>query len=186
MKGYVWGASVLVVVIALMGLYFIYDPTEAPSTEVEESSVSVVYMAPANDAAPAGFHTYTNDMYGFSIEYPESLQAIDHAERAGAHSVTFESDTDEKGFQIFITPYNGNQITASRINLDTRGTAQGEPQEVVLDDGTRALIFFSESPVLGTLREVWFIHDGYLYEVTTYAEFDVWLTGIMKTWRFNT
>ena len=33
-------------------------------------------------------------------------------------------------------------------------------------------------------REVWFIHGGYLYEVTTYKELDTWLGSIMQTWKF--
>lgn len=185
MKGYVLGAGTLVAVAALVGAYYIYGPGDPALIEPEAPSASVAYVAPANDTAPAGYHTYRNAKYGFSVQYPEPLQATDHTERAGAHSTTFEAEGEEKGFQIFITPYRGEQITASRINLDTRGTATGTPQEVVLGDGTRALIFFSNSPLLGTLREVWFIRGGYLYEVTTYARFDTWLTDIMKTWRFG-
>ena len=41
-----------------------------------------------------------------------------------------------------------------------------------------------EASEWGDTREVWFIHGGYLYEVTTYKELDIWLAGIMRTWKF--
>jgi hypothetical protein len=31
------------------------------------------------------------------------------------------------------------------------------------------------------MREVWFIHDHFLFEVTTYKELSGWLTDIMQT-----
>jgi hypothetical protein len=34
-------------------------------------------------------------------------------------------------------------------------------------------------------REIWFIHGGFLYEVTTYKQLDSWLTPIMQTWQFT-
>ena len=37
---------------------------------------------------------------------------------------------------------------------------------------------------IGHTREVWFIHNGFLYEVTTYKEIDEWLGSIMQTWKF--
>jgi hypothetical protein len=45
-------------------------------------------------------------------------------------------------------------------------------------------MFFSQNPVMGETREVWFIKDGYLYEVTTYRELDSWLSQIMATWQW--
>jgi hypothetical protein len=31
---------------------------------------------------------------------------------------------------------------------------------------------------------VWFIKGGFLYEITTYKEFDAWLAQIMQSWQF--
>jgi hypothetical protein len=38
---------------------------------------------------------------------------------------------------------------------------------------------------MGDTREVWFIHGGFLYEVTTYKQLDSWLAPIMQTWQFT-
>ena len=57
------------------------------------------------------------------------------------------------------------------------------PTDIIVD-GTRATMFFGNNSIMGDTREVWFIHGGFLYEVTTYKEFDTWLAGIMQTWKF--
>jgi hypothetical protein len=31
---------------------------------------------------------------------------------------------------------------------------------------------------------MWFIHNGFLYELTTYKAFDAWLTQAIQSWRF--
>jgi hypothetical protein len=51
-------------------------------------------------------------------------------------------------------------------------------------DGARGTMFFSSYPRLNDTREVWFIHGGYLYEVTTFKQLDSWLGQIMQTWKF--
>jgi len=45
-------------------------------------------------------------------------------------------------------------------------------------------MFFGKNLIMGDTQEVWFIKNGFLYEVTTYKELDQWLAGIMKTWKF--
>jgi hypothetical protein len=35
-----------------------------------------------------------------------------------------------------------------------------------------------------TLNRVWFIHGGFLYEVTAYKELDTWLKPILQSWQF--
>lgn len=45
-------------------------------------------------------------------------------------------------------------------------------------------MFFSKNIALGDTREVWFIKNGYLYEVTTLKSLDAWLTQILQTWKF--
>jgi len=145
----------------------------------------IEYDPPQNDIAPTGSHTYINSTYGFSLQYPDGLAVEDRTEAANGRTITFESADGSQGFQIFITPYVQTQIDKSRIDLDTHGTAEGTPTEIVLQNGTHALAFFSSDPILGRLREVWFLDGGYLYEVTTYDTLDSWLASIMQTWKFD-
>jgi hypothetical protein len=36
--------------------------------------------------------------------------------------------------------------------------------------------FFGHNDAMGDTREVWLVHGGFLYEVTTYEPLDAWLT----------
>jgi hypothetical protein len=45
-------------------------------------------------------------------------------------------------------------------------------------------MFYGNNAIKRDTREVWFIHGGLLYEVTTYKQLDSWLAQIMQTWQF--
>jgi len=45
-------------------------------------------------------------------------------------------------------------------------------------------MFFGNNDVMGDTREVWFIHGGYLYEVTTYKPLETLLSQIIQSWTF--
>jgi hypothetical protein len=46
------------------------------------------------------------------------------------------------------------------------------------------MAFASNATDLGPDQELWFTHDGYLFEVTTYPTLGPWLTPIIDTIRF--
>ncbi|TSC69412.1 MAG: hypothetical protein G01um101456_191 [Parcubacteria group bacterium Gr01-1014_56] len=144
------------------------------------SSASVVALS---SNPPEGFVEFQNEKYGFSLFYPPTLEVTEYDEEGGAHTVSFEDKSGEKGFQIFITPYTEDQITQDRFRMDVPSGVMKEPTDIVID-GIRATMFFSENALMGETREVWFIHDGYLHEVTTYKELNLWLAEIMRTWKW--
>ena len=51
--------------------------------------------------------------------------------------------------------------------------------------GVPAKSFFGYNDAMGDTLEVWLIHGGFLYEVTTYKPLDAWLTPILQTWKFT-
>lgn len=127
---------------------------------------------------------YTHPRYGFSVVFPKELAVARYPQGNASETVVFQKPGAQEGFQVFITPHVGNEITEERLSKDVKGGVIEAPTEVVIGGGQRALIFWSEDSAVGRLREVWFIHDGFLYEVTTYAELDDWLANILNTWRF--
>ena len=58
-----------------------------------------------------------------------------------------------------------------------------DAQDIAVD-GMPAKSFFGYNDQMGDTREVWFIHGGFLYEVTTYKPLDTWLTAILQSWKF--
>ena len=81
--------------------------------------------------------------------------------------VAFEGPSQGEGFQIFVVPYAHSAITPERFRIDDPSGVMKEAKEAVVD-GTPAKSFFGYNDQMGDTWEVWFIHGGFLYEVTTY------------------
>jgi len=141
-------------------------------------------LAPSR-VSPAGLKEYRNEAPLFSLFYPKNLMITQFKEPAGATTLTFEDATGEYGFQIYIVPYAGTHVTKEQFNLDVPSKVMNQPIDVMIDT-VRATMFFSRDALLGDTREVWFIHNGFLYEVTAYKALDAWLADIMQTWKFFT
>ena len=124
-----------------------------------------------------------NKDYGFSVDYPAQIPPQEFHDRGYALTVLFQGAAGEPGFEIAVAPINGTTITPERFNRDAPSGVKLEPHDTVID-GAPGIAFFGFDARLGQTREIWFIHNHFLYEVTTYKELDSDLSEIMKTWRF--
>lgn len=165
------------------GLYYLVWGREAPE-RVVVSTASPVVSKPsvATREIPDGYKEFRSDFYRFSLLYPDDLSVREYRGPDTTLTVSFDAK-DGKGFQIFVVPYGGDQISGQRFKLDVPSGVREEPTDILID-GTQAIAFFSADSALGDTREVWFIKNGFLYEVTTFKELDTWLAGIMQTWMF--
>lgn len=128
---------------------------------------------------------YKNDKYGFSLHYPQGLIFKEFDEGAGAQTIVFQKPNDVKtGFQIYITPYTEATITGQRILFDVSGAVSDLKEENIRDDFLVAT-FISEASILGKTREIWWLHGGFLFELTTFASLDGWIRDIVKTVEFS-
>lgn len=189
--------TIIVILVLVLSAYFffMYAPS-ANNGDGEESSKQNLSQT-ASTTAESGevektsetkiigedLMEYHNSSRNFSLAYPKGLSVTEYDEGDGTYTVVFENKADEKSFQLFFTPYLGDTITLSRIKKDVPSGQFTEPIEIVIGGGVHAITFFSTGP-LGRMREVWFLYDGFLYEVTTYEDLDLWLSNIMQTWRF--
>lgn len=195
MKKYLFLLSLLAIVCVAAVLAYLYgsfgesQPSSAASSTSETFSIPSAlsqseYIPPQSvESDPQGFNRYVNPVYQFTLLYPDSLSVREYKEKDGSFSVTFEESTGQKGFQIYVTEYAGEQITRERFLLDSPSGVMNEPMDVMID-GIRGTMFFGKLSLMGDTREVWFINNGYLYEVATYKELDTWLGDIMATWEF--
>jgi hypothetical protein len=127
---------------------------------------------------PQGHKEYRTDKYHFSLFYPEYLSVSEFDEGAGASTITFQSVEKAEGFQVFIVPYGEPQITDEQFKKDNPSGVMKGLQDITID-GATAASFYSRSDSLGETAEVWLLHDGYLYEVTTPKPLAEWLSDIM-------
>jgi len=135
---------------------------------------------------PPNAAEYYNPYFNFSLLYPNILKPGEHPEGENALTVTFEEITPKTvdGFQIFIVPYPGGQITDARFKEDDPSGVRQNLKDIKVD-GAVGAEFDSTDHILGATHEVWFIHGGYLYEVTTFKELGSWLDQLMTTWKFT-
>lgn len=131
---------------------------------------------------PVGFKEYRNGMYGFSLLYPEGFAVKEMQESAISHSTLF-ANKEGTGFQVYVVYYPETKITDAQFTRDVPSGKRTDIQEAMVD-GTRAVMFTSSDIQAGDLREVWFIRNSYLYEVTAPAVFADDLMKVMNTWKF--
>lgn len=188
------GMALAIAVFAAIVLgYFLLTHKSAPAA-TSDAAPAPGFFSP-NDAStsaavsstppplPDGYAAYRNTTYGFSLAYPAELKIATFDEGGGASTVTFQNVGKAEGFQVFIVPYTAQQVSTARFKRDEPSGVMQDPQNLSID-GVPATMFFSTNVSLGATREVWFIHGGYLFEVTAPRPLDSWLAGIMQTWRF--
>ncbi|MEK7133591.1 MAG: hypothetical protein AAB804_00810 [Patescibacteria group bacterium] len=133
--------------------------------------------------APAGQKEYRDEHYRFALFYPDDLTVKMYDEGGGASTITFQNPTAAHGFQIFVVPYAGTQISNAQFKKDVpSGVRRGAKDATI--DGVLATSFYSSNALLGETAEAWFIKGGYLFEVTTLKPLDTWLANIMQSWIF--
>ena len=134
--------------------------------------------------AGEGMREFRNTNLNISLLYPSELTVSEYDEGNGARTFVFENRATEKSFEVFVLPYRAKFITADQFTLDQPSGVIIEPRTITIG-GVPAVIFFGKNLKMGDTREVWFLYDGYLYEVMTYAADDAWLSQIMATWQFT-
>ncbi len=180
-----------VVAIGMLGLvgwgvWHGLTPSLPPSPTAEDIFATpqdgIAGLAPVQPA-PAGWLVYTNEALHFSVAYPPELKIKTYDEGGGAQTIVLQSTDPAEGFQIFAAPYEGTQISQERFKQDAPSGVRNNPQTTAVG-GKVAVSFYGRDAVLGDTAEVWMIHKGYLYEVSTIKPLASWLTEIMATWRW--
>lgn len=125
---------------------------------------------------------YYSSEYKFFFNKPTGFRVTEIPDDTGA--VILAEGSNGESFQIFIIPFDeSGPLTPSRIQKDLPQKIIENPRSGKLD-GTQAVAFSSRD---GTEKvfEIWFIHGGYLYQITTNASFTDGLQNILQTWKFT-
>ena len=186
MKNFLLG--IVTMLLLSVGLWwFVLRPGISPIVTVTGAAANseVAAMMGTTSQVTASQMRYESAQYHFTVLYPSELGKVnDTPESGGGHTVVFDDGKDGgQSFQIYVTPYTGETISKERFLADEPSGVSKE-QKVVLIDGVRATLFTGYNDSIGDTREVWFIRGGFLYEVVTYKELDIWLAEIMKSWKF--
>lgn len=139
---------------------------------------------------------YLHPQIRFSLKYSQDLEVISIKESDVGETIIFQKETDTEsmsadqktGFQVFVVPFedDGSGLTKEKILKDLPGIVIEDLLGVVIGEKAErpihAFVFWSNDARIGKTREVWFVDNGYLFEITTYEHLDSWLASIMSTW----
>ncbi|MDZ7611401.1 MAG: hypothetical protein U5L10_01435 [Candidatus Moranbacteria bacterium] len=135
---------------------------------------------------------YKNKEYGISLTIPEEMTVSNFQEGRDGEVVLFQekAGTKESGaswIQMFITPFDEEgPLTPERIKQDLPDLEIENPQRATLtQNDIKGLIFFTQDPSLGKIREVWFTRNGYLYQVTTEEKYEKMIVRLVESISFD-
>lgn len=134
-----------------------------------------------------GITIFQHPRLGFTLELPEVFSAgiFEEEESGAAGETTLIRGPDAAELQIYATAFDEEgPLTPERIHKDLPTISVVAPQQVVLHGGMTALAFLGENEALGKTQEVWFVHDGFLYQLTTTAPMGEEIAKIIGSMRF--
>ena len=199
---------IIIAVIVLGGAVFFLFNKKFPQTAQVSNSINeypsvsdniddTYTITPSEDNKENNL--YIDSQYKFSFEYPKHFTATKFSEgesgntilvqyREQSEQVSTSINKYPKGasFQIFIAPFDEpGPLTKERVLEDLPDLIIKNPEQRVLKNGEVALMFFSQESSIGETREIWFIHNGFLYQISTYKELDSLVAKILETWKFQ-
>ena len=169
---------IITVIIFLTGAgVFWYFQGPAQNLEVQPPSSST--------PIPSLTQTYTDSAQHFSFNYPEGYSVREVSGDDTSRVLVIESASATDGIQIIITPdYLDSSITAEAIHEAIPDMKVENPQSFPVGANSGLAFQSDNSAFGGASREVWFVYNGFLYQISTYAESDELLKKIFETWTF--
>lgn len=171
--------ALLILGAALYGIWH-FRATRAAS---QTASASAPYVIP-----PLG-EKYTNEQFRFSLTMPEGFSAreIPDEENEGGETAITLQDPEGNGIQIFITPFPEDLrvLSADDVRASIPDMRITDEQPVEIGESHTGVAFKSDNEAFGgASREVWFVWQGNLYQISTYERLDKLLQSMFATWQF--
>jgi len=188
----------MAIIIAVAVIYFVFLNKKSPQQTVEGGET-----ADANQTLPeertytltpskenSENNIYADSQYNFSFEYPKNFTATKFSEGESSDTILVQNTDSGQGFQIFVSFFDEpGPLTKERVLQDLPELVMKSPEQRILKitapSKVEGLLFFSEEPSMGETREIWFIYNNYLYQITTTAAMDSLVAQIIATWKFE-
>lgn len=184
--------TIVILILAIVAWYFFYGkimPTRfSNSNKVYVPASDVSAEAIAEIASYKYDQTYTDPTYNFSFKYPTNFEVTSAPEQSDGVAIIVQDLVKKIGVQIIITKSDGPDIdlTADIIHTKISDMRVDQSQEILIGKNRKGLAFMSDNKVFGgKSREVWFVYNGNLYQISTYMELDEFLKGLFATWQFK-
>ena len=131
--------------------------------------------------------TYINTGYGFSFDYPSEWEVSYFSDETGKTILAQKADDPQQDVQVYIQPFDEPEtsLTKQRILKDLPGMTIENEKAMTLASGINALSFSGRDENFGKTREVWFVHNGFLYQITAPSGNQEILEKMINSWKLN-
>ena len=173
----------IVLLIGGMGVWYVSQQASHADVVVSRSR-DVQGTSTTPSASLAGSNTFTDDSLGFSFAIPSGFHAQKTLDDSG-ETVLVQSSDAAHGFQVYITPFTdpASSVTKARIQSEAKLTV-ADDSSVTVAGVAQGLQFDSTADTPPT-RQVWFVYNGYLYQVEVRASEVDLLQTILGSWTFK-
>ena len=129
---------------------------------------------------------FVNEKPNFSFQKPKGFTVGEVDEGEGSKSIIVQNKNTGLGFQIFTSPFDEDipVLTEDRIKQDLPALIIDKPQKIQVS-GSEGLAFVSQNQSFGKSREVWFVYNGFLYQMSTYIESELLLQKVLETFEIH-
>jgi len=175
------GISACALIVGGAWAYFHFHSSSKVG-QAASAAASAVQVVPA---PPLG-QDYTNSDYHFSLRMPEGFHAGELPNDAGGKTIILQ-DTSGQGVQIYVSPYPDDikVLTMDDVRGNIPDMQVSDAQEVDIGNNYKGVAFLSDNEAFdGASREVWFVFNKNLYQISTYARFDPLLKEMFGAWKF--
>ncbi len=170
--------------IAAMGWFIISDAGKFTGiTGLEfgsDNNTESNYVVPPMEA------DYQNEQFRFSLKLPQGFTATQLPHDGKGTPVVLQ-DAAGNGIQIYVTENVGDVrvLTERDIKSEIPDMQVTDAQEVEIGADHKGVAFMSDNEAYNRAsREVWFIFNGNLYQISTYAHLDNLLQAMFSSWQF--
>lgn len=150
--------------------------------KVDQSSLN----ASNDQTIPAIANKYSDPKYHFTFSYPDGFK-VRTINTDNYYIVVVENGHDSTiGFQLAISLSPTPTLGQNELRAIAGSLAIKDPQMVTVGAGSGGIAFVSDNQSFGgNSREVWFVYDGNLYQISTYMKNDALLRAVLGSWNFR-
>jgi hypothetical protein len=129
--------------------------------------------------------SYTHPLFGFTFSLPEKFSTGTFPEGEGEMLMVKLTGEQNRQTQIYVTDFGEpGPLTAQRISKDLPDMAVEQPVDILVN-GEQAVAFVSTSGAGEKTREVWFVHAGHLYQISSILQSEKMASDMLSSWKWE-
>lgn len=125
---------------------------------------------------------YNHQSPNFSFPYPEGFKVSSFIQ-SGQEMVLVQNNKKAHAFQIALSFFDepNNSLNADRIRRDIVDLNMEDPKQINIGEKGSGVSFVDKDT---GMREVWFVYNNFLYQITATRESEGLLEAVLENWSF--